>query len=273
MNDLNDRLQRTKLAVLGDVILDSYIMGEVTRISPEAPVPIVKVKKRATSLGGAGNVALNLRGLGCAVSLLSVRGPDESGECVSRVLKGKEIKDCLLIDHDHTTTTKTRILGQNQQLIRLDEEVTWKDTENYRDELMARLRAELSDANAVILSDYHKGVLNGALTQATIQECKKRGVPVFVDPKRKNWERYLGAMCITPNIPELEEIYGRSVASECLNPICWKPFAPLKKTLRSTGSWRHAGRKGCVSSGRMTSRFLSAQRRRKCTTFPAQGIR
>lgn len=210
MNELGSRFARTKIVVLGDVILDSYIMGEVNRLSPEAPVPVVKVNKRSTSLGGAGNVALNLRALGCSASLLAVRGADQSGERVSETLREKGIGDHVLVDPAHITTTKTRVIGHKQQLIRLDEEDTWRVTNAYMEKLVNSFSRELEGANAVILSDYHKGVLNGPIAQIAIQECKKRGLPVFVDPKRRNWERYQGATCITPNTSELDEIYGQA---------------------------------------------------------------
>jgi D-beta-D-heptose 7-phosphate kinase / D-beta-D-heptose 1-phosphate adenosyltransferase len=202
------------VVVLGDILLDAYIMGEVSRLSPEAPVPIVKVNKRSTSLGGAGNVALNLRALGCSVSLIAVRGADASGDRISAILKERGIGDHVLVDPAHITTTKTRVIAHKQQLVRLDEEDTWAVTDAYMEQLLQHFRSELAGANAVILSDYHKGVLNGSITQMAIQECRRAGIPVFVDPKRKNWERYKGATCITPNTSELEEIYGHVTQNE-----------------------------------------------------------
>lgn len=202
------------IIVVGDVILDSYIMGEVTRLSPEAPVPVVRVKKRTTSLGGAGNVALNLIGLGCKVTLLSIRGDDHTGKQVSAILKQKGIRDNIFIDSSHLTTNKTRIIGQGQQLLRLDEEEIWKDSETFGSQLLAQFKDVIEGTDAVILSDYNKGVLNGVIPREIIHMCRAKHIPIFVDPKRKKWERYQKATCITPNISEIEEITGSTIEND-----------------------------------------------------------
>jgi len=202
------------IVVVGDVILDSYIMGEVRRLSPEAPVPVVKVKKKTTTLGGAGNVALNLIGLGCKVTLMSIRGDDPPGERVSTILKQNGIRDDLFIDSSHLTTTKTRIIGQGQQLLRLDEEEIWKDSETFGSQFLTQFNKELEGTDVVILSDYNKGVLNGVIPREAIYRCRAKHIPVFVDPKRKKWERYQKATCITPNISEIEEITGSTIEND-----------------------------------------------------------
>ena len=124
------------IVVVGDVMLDMYFWGKVERISPEAPVPVVRVQTKTRTLGGAGNVALNLTGLGCNTSLQGVRGGGPAGNNLSEILTETGIKDNLIVDQSHTTTTKTRVIGQGQQLVRLDEEKTWNCEDPIKDELI-----------------------------------------------------------------------------------------------------------------------------------------
>jgi D-beta-D-heptose 7-phosphate kinase / D-beta-D-heptose 1-phosphate adenosyltransferase len=214
MKSIFPNFSSCNIVVVGDVILDSYIMGEVRRLSPEAPVPVVQVKKKTATLGGAGNVALNLIGLGCKVTLLSIRGDDPQGERVSTILKQNGIRDSLFVDSSHLTTTKTRIIGQGQQLLRLDEEEIREASETFERQFLAQFSKELEGADVVILSDYNKGVLNGAVPREVIHRCRAKRTPVFVDPKRKKWERYQKATCITPNVAEIEEITGSSIEND-----------------------------------------------------------
>jgi D-beta-D-heptose 7-phosphate kinase / D-beta-D-heptose 1-phosphate adenosyltransferase len=208
---LFSNIAKSKLVVIGDIMLDVYSIGDVHRISPEAPVPVFWVKQKTSLLGGAGNVAMNLAKLGCHATILGVRGNDNSGQVISSLLRKNEIRDNLIVDDKHQTTTKTRIIGQRQQLIRLDEEEIWNSGGEYRNHLLQNIERALEDADGLILSDYCKGVLTGDLPRTIIETCKVKGIPVFVDPKRKAWERYTGATCITPNIAELEEITGTSI--------------------------------------------------------------
>lgn len=205
---------KCKLIVIGDVILDVYLMGEVQRISPEGPVPVVWVRQKTTTLGGAGNVALNLVGLGCNVHLVGVRGNDTSGRLISAIIQKNHVIDDLAIDDNHPTTTKTRIISQSQQLIRLDEEEIWECGGQFRNHLLDKIEKAIEKTNAVILSDYNKGVLNGDLPNVVIQMCKMKNVPVFIDPKRKAWERYQSATCVTPNVSEIEEITGTAIGRD-----------------------------------------------------------
>lgn len=199
------------IVVAGDVMLDAYVMGEVRRLSPEAPVPVVRVKGQSASPGGAGNVALNVAGLGCRTVLLGVRGDDAAGQRLAEILRGRGIGDSLIVDAGRSTTTKTRIIGQGQQLLRLDEEDTLEGSDRIRERLLALLEESLGAADAVILSDYDKGVLNGSLCAEIIGRCKAKGIPAFVDPKGKDWERYDGATCVTPNTSEVQIVTGKSL--------------------------------------------------------------
>jgi D-beta-D-heptose 7-phosphate kinase / D-beta-D-heptose 1-phosphate adenosyltransferase len=203
---------KTRVLVVGDVMLDRYWYGGVGRISPEAPVPVVHVNKSEERPGGAGNVALNIKSLGAAVTLLGVIGEDDAGRCLEERLKAADI-DCHLIhENDYPTVTKLRVISQHQQLIRLDfeEEKHAVDVEP----LLALFEAQLKDADIVLLSDYAKGVLTNPLP--FIEIAKQAGVPVFADPKQSNFAAYQGVDCVTPNMKEFEEAVGRCDQEEML---------------------------------------------------------
>ena len=194
------------IIVIGDVMLDVYISGQASRLSPEAPVPIVAVESRTSTLGGAGNVALNLANLGCRTWLFGVKGDDVAGGRISEILLDNSIEDRLLTDSDLPTITKTRVLANSQQLLRFDEE-----RKSNGSTLLTDINGVLDAAQAVILSDYAKGVLSQELISSVIAQCQLKGIPVFVDPKRADWSRYQGATVITPNINELEIGSGEKV--------------------------------------------------------------
>ena len=200
--------------IIGDVILDEYVFGQVNRISPEAPVPVVHIKSKTNTLGGAGNVALNLVSLGCNVRLFGVGGNDESGRTISQILTNNKIVTNLVTNDSKPTTRKTRIIGHGQQLLRLDEEEIGQISYDESNLLFKLFSQYAEDADIVILSDYNKGVLAGDLPQRIIHFCKTKKIPVFVDPKRKDWERYQGAACITPNISEFEEITNAKIGKD-----------------------------------------------------------
>ena len=192
--------------VIGDVMLDRYFWGDVARISPEAPVPIVRIKKKTLALGGAGNVAMNLKGLNCKQILLGVRGDDPNGMLLSEVLEKEGVNNHLIPVKNQPTTTKTRILGQNQQLLRLDEENSIEIPAKILKELIDNFDRTLPEADVVIISDYGKGIFRFDAAQHIIKRCRSKNVPTFIDPKGTSWERYSGATCITPNTAELNLI-------------------------------------------------------------------
>ncbi|NNF99715.1 MAG: bifunctional D-glycero-beta-D-manno-heptose-7-phosphate kinase/D-glycero-beta-D-manno-heptose 1-phosphate adenylyltransferase HldE [Desulfobacteraceae bacterium] len=194
---------RVKVVVVGDVLLDRYVWGHVERISPEAPVPVVRIERKTGTLGGAGNVALNLSGLNCRSELIGIRGDDSPGEFLMEILAQERIDNNLIIIPHRPTPTKTRIIGQGQQIVRLDEEVTEPFSSSVYESLLRMVDKAIIDAHAVILSDYGKGVLRGDVTENIISRCRRRRIPVFVDPKGNTWERYTSAHCITPNEAEL----------------------------------------------------------------------
>jgi D-beta-D-heptose 7-phosphate kinase/D-beta-D-heptose 1-phosphate adenosyltransferase len=209
---LADRFGRTHVIVLGDLMLDCYHWGVVRRISPEAPVPVVKVNQKTYRLGGAGNVAANLAGLGCSATVIGLIGQDAAGDQLQELLDALAIKNHCLIDANRPTITKTRIMACQQQVLRLDEEDGSEIDLNMADRILDNFRTLLSTAHAVVLSDYGKGMFNSAKTvQAIIRSCRQMNKPVFIDPKGSQWERYAAATCITPNTAELEMVAGAAL--------------------------------------------------------------
>jgi len=191
--------------VVGDLMLDRYWFGEVERISPEAPVPVVRVARREDRLGGAANVARNIVALGARATLAGVVGDDEAGRQMQRLAIGEGINARLVRDAALPTTLKMRVMGRQQQLLRVDFEET--PAAASLDSLHADVVAQIGVHDMVVLSDYAKGAL--ARVEAIIQAARAAGVPVLVDPKGHAYRRYAGATIITPNRAEMTEAVGR----------------------------------------------------------------
>ena len=198
-------LARARILVVGDVMLDRYWFGNVERISPEAPVPVVRVSRTEERLGGASNVARNVTSIGGRAGLLSVVGDDEPARTLARLLKLDGIADYLHTDPQLPTTVKLRIVAQRQQLARVDFES--QPVAEVLDALLGRYEALLADYDLVILSDYGKG----GLTHITrmIELARAAGRPVLIDPKGDDYSRYAGASVLTPNRAELREVVGK----------------------------------------------------------------
>ena len=196
---------QARVLIVGDVMLDRYWFGEVSRISPEAPVPVVKVERIEERPGGAANVARNVSALGARATLLSVVGADEAGTALARLLAADGIATSLHQDAQLSTTVKLRVIGRQQQLLRIDFE-TWPNHEVLRAKL-AEFEQRLADCDVVILSDYGKGGL--AHIAQMIDLARTAGKPVLVDPKGEDYRRYAGATLLTPNRTELREVVGR----------------------------------------------------------------
>jgi len=195
-----------KALVIGDVMIDSYLWGKAERISPEAPVPVVRVQRQQKRLGGAGNVALNLATLGAKPYLFAVTGEDEDAQALLALLEESKIeKSGILQCADRQTTVKHRILAGSQQLLRVDAEDDRLITEAQRHVLLQHILAEMDDAKVIIFEDYDKGVLSEPLIQAVIEEAKKRKIPTVVDPKKRNFFAYAGCTLFKPNFKELRE--------------------------------------------------------------------
>ena len=196
-----------KIAVVGDVMIDSYILGHVTRISPEAPVPIINLDKKEDRLGGAANVALNLVALGVKTEMISVIGEDEAGETLKSLFKLNEIGDSgLVATKDRKTTIKTRVIGNHQHLLRVDNEQTDDIPENLEKVLLEKVQKAIdSGINALILEDYNKGILTKNVIHSIIDLCNKNNVLTSVDPKKKNFLEYQNVSFFKPNLKEIKE--------------------------------------------------------------------
>lgn len=204
MVQYSTQFNHAKVLVLGDVMLDRYWFGAANRISPEAPVPVVKVQQNEERAGGAANVAMNIASLNVPIKLLGMTGQDEAAQALAKLLADQRI-DCDFVRLDsHPTITKLRILSRHQQLLRLDFEENFHDVQS--DELLSRLQHYIAGYGALILSDYGKGTLSQV--QQMIQIARQANVPVLIDPKGTDFERYRGATLLTPNMSEFEAVVG-----------------------------------------------------------------
>lgn len=193
-----------RILIAGDVMLDRYWFGEVNRISPEAPVPIVRVEKSEERLGGAANVARNAVALGVEAALMGVIGDDDAGRSVERLLESSDIQAYLSRDPQISTIIKLRVIGRQQQLLRIDFEE--RPTEHVLRDKLNRFNSLLNGYDVVVLSDYAKGSLVNV--RAMIEAAKNAGKIVLVDPKGDDFRRYAGASLLTPNKSELKQIIG-----------------------------------------------------------------
>jgi rfaE bifunctional protein kinase chain/domain len=194
------------ILVIGDLMIDHYIIGNATRLSPEAPVPIVNITNEFTTPGGAANVAQNLLSLGAKISLAGITGDDEDANRLTKILKDEGIKvDGIFKDASRPTTVKTRVMAGSHQLVRVDKEVTNPLTDNLQTQFVERIKSAIAKADIIILSDYNKGLFSPSLTQQLIKEANAWGKRVVIDPKGLNYEKYKGAYIIKPNRKELAE--------------------------------------------------------------------
>jgi rfaE bifunctional protein kinase chain/domain len=198
--------KQPSILVIGDLMIDNYIWGNATRLSPEAPVPIVNVKNESTTLGGAGNVVQNLVSLGANVTVAGVIGDDTTGNQLIEILEAEGVKTNTIIkDSSRPTTIKTRVLAGRHQLVRIDKEVTDSLSNVLADELIEKFTAIINSADLIVLSDYNKGLFSPALTQRLIKIANDHQKKVIIDPKGLNYEKYKGAFLIKPNRKELAE--------------------------------------------------------------------
>ena len=211
-----------KVFVIGDVILDKYSIGSVSRVSPEAPVPIVNLKNEKHVLGGAANVAANISSLHNPVVLFGVIGQDKAGALVEEELVNHGIENCLASSSMVFTNTKTRIIGNNQQIARIDENDRIKLTTELKNKIINSIESRISECGVLIISDYNKGVCSFDLCQALINLAREHRIIVIVDPKGNNWEKYRGAFLITPNVKELSDFCQSEVTNDdkSIESIC-----------------------------------------------------
>lgn len=214
-NEVLNRIAGARVLVVGDIMLDRYWWGPATRISPEAPVPVVAMRRETHVLGGAANVAANAFGLGAKVHLAGVVGTDHAADDFFSVLGDKGISRAAVVANTHRpTTVKTRIIANGQQVARVDQESTDLISDEIERELASLIAGVIGEVDVVVLSDYAKGVLSDGLLRSTISTAKHAGKKILVDPKGRDFSRYAGADIITPNQREAMDAFGLSDGCE-----------------------------------------------------------
>lgn len=206
INELFEKFNHFNILVIGDVMIDTYFWGKVERISPEAPVPIISRSNIEHRLGGAGNVALNVQSLGATPFLCSVIGNDDKSGVLKNLLKKRGLSDIgIVTDDNRITTIKTRIICNNQHLLRIDEEITNNISSETQKKFIDRLKTIISEKNidAIIFEDYDKGVITVEIIKSVVEIAGKRGIPTLVDPKKRNFMNYHGVTLFKPNFKEL----------------------------------------------------------------------
>jgi rfaE bifunctional protein kinase chain/domain len=215
MTRLLMRASAIRVMVAGDCMLDAYVTGAATRISPEAPVPVVEVGERRFVVGGAANVAANARGIGAAVTLAGVTGADAAGARLRSELEQLEIGiEALVEDETRVTTVKTRVTAGGQQIVRFDEETRMPLSARMMSQLLRNCERVLDEADAIVISDYAKGVAAESFCRWVIEHAEKRRVPVVVDPKSADLSKYRGARIVTPNVKEAAAAAGETIQSD-----------------------------------------------------------
>jgi D-beta-D-heptose 7-phosphate kinase/D-beta-D-heptose 1-phosphate adenosyltransferase len=215
--DLLQEVDRQKVLVVGDLMIDEYVHGTVNRISPEAPVPVVDVRQEEETLGGAGNVVKNLRTLGADAAVLSVIGEGKHGAQIQDQLQEYEVSlDNIIEEPDRVSSKKSRILADsyNQQIIRVDRETREDLQSTTYDRLMERYEVLLPSLDAIVLSDYGKGLLTPKFSRNILKKADREDVPTVVDPKGNEYGKYSGASIITPNTDETEEVTGITIEDD-----------------------------------------------------------
>jgi rfaE bifunctional protein kinase chain/domain len=206
------RMRDCRIVVVGDIMLDRYLIGDTERLSPEAPVPVVTVRERHAALGGAANVAANVTALGATCHLVGVVGDDADGAAIRQELAVGRMEDRYVVTvAGRPTTSKTRIIARSQQIVRIDDEVESLLEGADLARLISTAREALADADALLLEDYNKGALATGLITALMEIAKRRGIPVVVDPKYRQFFEYAGATVFKPNRRELESALGAAV--------------------------------------------------------------
>jgi D-glycero-beta-D-manno-heptose-7-phosphate kinase len=209
---LIQRMKSSRVAVIGDIMLDRYLIGDTDRLSPEAPVPVVTVAERHAALGGAANVAANVAALGARCLLVGMVGDDGDAATIRQELAVARLEDRFVLTvAGRPTTSKTRIIARGQQIVRIDDEVDSLVDGQDLTRLVGAARDALADADALLLEDYNKGALSPSLIVSVMEVAKRRGIPIVVDPKYRQFFEYQGATVFKPNRRELESALGAAV--------------------------------------------------------------
>lgn len=205
---------KPNILVVGDLMLDRYLWGSADRISPEAPVPVVAVKKESETLGGAGNVANNLVALGASVTMLSVVGSDETADIIRRKLESSGVIQQLIVESNRSTSLKTRVIATHSQMLRFDVETVADISVDSIQAILSFCIENLKNFDVLLLSDYKKGVLGDSLTRDLIKMANDKNIPVLADPKGKDYSKYFGATLLTPNKKEASEATGITISDD-----------------------------------------------------------
>lgn len=215
MRNAFDRLKAVRAVVIGDCMIDRYVIGEVSRISPEAPIPIVSLTRQYETLGGAANVAAGLASLGVHTQLAGIVGDDNAGKTLLQAARGFEI-DTELVAREQSLTTilKSRIIGQAQQIVRVDDDGCRIERERHAEGLMDAVLEELQDVNVIVLADYDKGTLPPSAIRRLLAECRRRNILTVVDPKKRDFGVYAQAGVLTPNLFEFSRAIGLPISKK-----------------------------------------------------------
>lgn len=214
LDELLDAARGRRVAIVGDAMLDVYLRGDVDRISPEAPVPVVRVRERKHALGGAANVAQNVAAAGASCALIAAVGDDEAGRTLRRMMSTVQADHSSLVQVERPTTQKTRVLARAQQVVRFDEEEDADLDGVDAERMIAAVTDAIATSDALVLEDYNKGVLVPAVIEGAIRAARARKLPIIVDPKYRNFFSYRGATVFKPNRRELEAAMGAAVDLE-----------------------------------------------------------
>ena len=240
MNDLLARFRDCPVLVVGDLMLDEYLWGQVNRISPEAPVPVVEVQRRSFTAGGAANTAANVASLGGRAIVAGIVGADAPGGRIRDLMSGLGIDtSAIVVDATRPTTTKTRVIAHSQQMVRIDHEQPGALSAAVEGELLSRLEALLPRVRAAVISDYGKGVITPGLCQRFIAAARAAGVPVVVDPKGTDYRKYRGATVVKPNQLEMARcstaICARRRRSNKPGGNCWNSWVRVPRCSSPAG--------------------------------------
>ncbi|MCH2225279.1 MAG: bifunctional ADP-heptose synthase [Crocinitomicaceae bacterium] len=264
VDNLFKKFQEQRILVLGDVMIDAYLRGSVDRVSPEAPVPIVNLRKSEERLGGAANVALNLLAMGAKPILCAFVGDDSGGNTFSWLLQKRGMStDGILKSKDRTTIIKTRVIGNNQHLLRIDEEQIEVLTTQEEVLLIEKVSKIIeSGLDAIILEDYNKGLLTPTVIRSVINLAREKNIPVSVDPKKDNFFEYEGVTLFKPNLKELKEGLGVSFDIVSQRPSFEAAVCKLEERLKNEISFITLSEYGVFIRSEETNHYIPAHLRK-----------
>jgi len=263
LNELFDAFKNKRILVIGDVMVDAYVIGKVNRISPEAPVPIISLEKEEKRIGGAGNVALNLVALGAKPIICSVIGTDANGNQLLDLFTQNGIStQGIIASKDRKTTVKTRVISNRQHLLRIDSETTTSIFEEQENALIEQVENLISKGlDAVIFEDYNKGVLTKRVIQTIIDLCKVAKIPTTVDPKKDNFLAYKGVTLFKPNLKELKDGMNVSFSFLIDKPAFLQAVNELNKVLENDISFITLSEHGVFIQNKNEEYFVKAHYR------------